>query len=98
MTHFVNCTKSPNAPNFSYNCKKSNNTSRARPIMCVSSTNERKTQVRWATTVGQKVGRRVSANNTLPKRSPCHVLDSDEMIVRSWCLKASKKYSGDGCA
>jgi len=53
-THFVNCTESPNLLNFSYNRKKVGNVSKARPTMCISSTNEGKTQVKWVATVGWK--------------------------------------------
>jgi len=54
-----------------------------------------KTQVKWDVAIGWKAWRWISANNTPPKRSPCHVLDLDEMIVKSLCLEASKNYSGD---
>jgi hypothetical protein len=66
--------------------------------MSVSSANEGKTQVRWVAIVGWKVRRKASANNIPPKGSPCCVLDSNEMIVKSLCLEAFDKYSGDGCA
>jgi hypothetical protein len=56
-THFVSYTENPNAPNFSCNCKKKGNTFEVKPIMHVSSANERKTQVGWATIVRRKVGR-----------------------------------------
>ncbi len=51
---FTSCTKIPNANNFSYNCKTTRTTSDVRPIICVSSTKERKTQVRWDITIRQK--------------------------------------------
>jgi len=54
FTHFVNYTKSLNASNSSCNHKKIGNTSEARPIMCISSTNEGKTQVGWVATIGQR--------------------------------------------
>jgi hypothetical protein len=52
----------------------------------------------WATTIGWSVQRWVNANNIHPKGSPCHVLDSDEMVVKSPCLKAFEKYNGNGHA
>jgi hypothetical protein len=66
--------------------------------MCVSFTNKGKTQVGWAVIVGWKVQKWVSVNNTYPKGFPCHVLDSNEMTMKSLCLEASEKYSGDGHA
>jgi len=56
--------------------------------MCRSFANEGKTQVGWATTVGWRTS---SVNNTPSKGSPYHALDSNEMIVRSPCLKAFEK-------
>ncbi len=32
----------------------------------------------------------VKANNALPKGSPCHVLDLDEMIMKSLCRETCK--------
>jgi len=58
--------------------------------MHVSFAIEGKTQVRWATTIGWKMWRWTSANNILPKGSPYHVPNSDEMAVGSLCLEASK--------
>ncbi len=52
-THFVGCTKSPNAPN-SYNRIKINNTFEAGPTMRVSFVNERKSQVGWVVIVGHR--------------------------------------------
>jgi hypothetical protein len=66
--------------------------------MSISFANERKMQARWVAAIGWKIWKWPSANNTLPKGSPCHVQDLDEMNVRSSCLEAFKKYSGDGCA
>jgi len=86
-THFVNYIERPNAPNSSCNYKKIGNTSNARPTMCVSSANEGKTQVRWVVAVKQKVRKWASANNTPSKGSPYHVLDWNEMIMKSLCLK-----------
>ncbi len=42
-THFVGCTESLSAENSSCNCKKIRTTFDARPIICISSTNEGKT-------------------------------------------------------
>jgi hypothetical protein len=65
--------------------------------MCISSANEGKTKVRWAIVVGQIVQRWTSENNIFLKGSPYSVLDLDEMIVKSPCIEASKKYSRHGC-
>jgi hypothetical protein len=97
-THFIGYIENPNASNSSYNCKKIGNTSKAGPTMCISSTNNEKTQVGWVVEVGQKARRWTNVNNTPLERSPRHVLNSNEMIVRSLCLETSKKYSGDGHA
>jgi hypothetical protein len=70
----------------------------AKPTMCVSFANETKTQVKWVAIVRHRVKKWVSANNTPPKGSCYCVPNSNEMIMRSLCLKTSKKYSGDGCA
>jgi hypothetical protein len=64
--------------------------------MCVSFANERKTQVGWVVAIGWKTWKWVSVNNIPPKGSPCCVLDLDEMIVRSLCLKAFKEYNENG--
>jgi hypothetical protein len=96
MTHFINCIENPNVPNSSCNRKKTSNTSDARPIMCISSANEGKTQIRWVIVIRQRVRR--WANNTPPKNSFYHVLGSNEIIMKSSCLEASEKYNGDGCA
>ncbi len=61
--------------------------------MCISFANERKTQIGWVVAIGWRTWKWTSVNNIPPKGSPCCVLDLDEMIVRSLCLKASKKYS-----
>jgi hypothetical protein len=66
--------------------------------MCVSFVNEGKRWIGWAVIVGRRVWKWASANNIPPKGSPCCAPDYDEMIVRSLCLKTSKKYNGDGCA
>jgi hypothetical protein len=53
-TYFINCTKSLNAENSCCNHKKTKITSNAKFIICISSTNEMKTQIRWAIVVGQR--------------------------------------------
>lgn len=58
---------------------------RQRPTICVSLVSEGKTQVRWAIIIEQKVQRCVKVNNAPPKGSPCHVLNLDEMIMKSSC-------------
>jgi hypothetical protein len=63
--------------------------------MYISFANEGKTQVGWITIVEQKTWRWASANNTLPKGSPCCVLDLNEMTMKSMCLETSEKYGGD---
>jgi hypothetical protein len=57
------------------------------PTMRVSFSNEGKTQVGWVVTIGQKAQRWANINNTPPKGSPCHVPYSDEMTMKSPCLK-----------
>jgi hypothetical protein len=47
-THFVSCTENFNAQNFCSNCRKTKITFDAKPTICVSSANEKKTQVGWA--------------------------------------------------
>jgi hypothetical protein len=59
--------------------------------MCISFTNEGKTQVGWVATVRQKSQRSVNANNTLPKGSPYHVSYLNEMTMKSPCLEAFEK-------
>jgi hypothetical protein len=66
--------------------------------MCISSTNERKTQVGWVVVIGQRIGRWVHVNNITPKGSLYCVSDSDGMTMKSLCLETSKKYIGDGRA
>jgi dUTPase len=51
-THFVDCIESPNVVNSSYNCKKIITTSKVGPTMCVSFSNDEKTQVRWVAAIG----------------------------------------------
>jgi hypothetical protein len=54
-THFVDCIKSPNAPNSFYNRKKTCNTFEVGSTMCVSFANKEKTQVGWTVAVGRRV-------------------------------------------
>ncbi len=84
-THFAGCTESFSAKNSSCNCKKIRTTFDARPIICISSTNEGKTQVKWAVIVRWKVWKWIRINNFPPNGSFCHVLDYDEMTMRSSC-------------
>jgi hypothetical protein len=46
-THFVAYIESLNTKNFSCNHKKTRTTFDTRPIICISPTNIKKTQVRW---------------------------------------------------
>jgi hypothetical protein len=87
-SHFVGYTKSPNAQNFCCNSKKTKTTSYARSSICISSINERKTQVRWVIVIGPKAQRWAWANNVLPNGSPYCVPNSNEMIMRSSCQEA----------
>ncbi len=68
--------------------QKTCNTSKAGPTMCISFANERKTQIEWVATIKHRTQKWVNANNNPPKGSYYHWLDSDEMIMRSLCLKA----------
>jgi len=74
-----------NVINFAYKCKKVGTTFETIPTICISSTIEGKTQVGWAFVVGQKTQKCVHANNVLPRKSPHHVLNFVEMIMRSLC-------------
>ncbi len=65
-------------------------TSDARPTICVPSSNEGKTQVRWVVVIGWKVRKWTRANNVLLNGYPCHVLDFDEMIMKSPCRETWK--------
>jgi hypothetical protein len=66
--------------------------------MCVSFTNKGKTQVKYTTVIGEKAWKLISANDTPPKGSPYCVPNSNEMTVKSLCLEAFKKCSGNGHA
>jgi hypothetical protein len=50
--------------------KKTSTTSEVGPTICISSTNEEKTQVWWVATIGLKTQKCVMANNISPKGSP----------------------------
>jgi len=54
VTHFVGCIGSLNVDNSSCNHKNVKTTFNMKLIIFVSSTKERKTQVRWVVVVGQK--------------------------------------------
>jgi len=58
--------------------------------MHISFANKGKTQVGWAIIIGWKMWRWANANNILPKGSPYHVPNPNEMAMRSLCLEASK--------
>jgi hypothetical protein len=58
--------------------------------------NEGKTHVGWAVIIRQKAQRCNKVNNTLPKGSPCCVLNSNVMSMKSSCQETCNKYSGDG--
>jgi hypothetical protein len=62
--------ESPNVTNFAYNCKKTSTTSEGGPTICISSTNEKKTQVGHVASIGLKTQKCVMANNISPKGSP----------------------------
>jgi hypothetical protein len=57
ITHFIGCIKSPNVEKIYCNHKKIVTSLNARPIIFVSSANERKTQIGLADVVGQKAQR-----------------------------------------
>ncbi len=85
VTHFLGWTKNLHVENSCYNHKKIITTFYAGLIICVSSTNEGKTQIHWAFVRGQKVRRWAWANNAPPNGSPYHVPNCDEMTMRSPC-------------
>ncbi len=96
ITHFVGYIKSPNVKNSCCNHKKVRTTFSVGPTICVSSSNERRTQVGWVVAIGWKVQKWTKTNNVIPIRSPCHVLDFDEMTMKSPCWETWKKYSAMG--
>jgi hypothetical protein len=51
VTHFVGCIENPNVENSFYNCKKIRTTFDAKPTICVSFANEKKTQAGWVVIV-----------------------------------------------
>jgi hypothetical protein len=53
--HFVDYIKSHNVKNYKYNCKKIGTTFDVGLIICISSTNKGKTQVRWVATIKQRL-------------------------------------------
>jgi hypothetical protein len=64
--------------------------------ICISLERERKNQVGWAIIIGQIMWRCVKVNNTPPKRFPCCLLNSNEMIMKSPCWKLTKNIVGMG--
>jgi hypothetical protein len=68
------------------------------PTICVSSTNEKKTQVGWVVAIRWIVQKWIRANNIPPNGSLCHILNFNEMIMKCPCQVTWKKYSGDGHA
>jgi hypothetical protein len=60
------------------------------PIICVSSPNARKTQVRLDVTIKWKA-QKWAKINVPPNGSPCHVPNPNKMIMKSPCQKAWKK-------
>jgi hypothetical protein len=87
-THFTDYIERPNTNNYSYNRKNVGTTFDARPIICVSSAKERKTQVRWVVVIRWKVRIWAKENNIPPNWSPCHVPNFNEMTMRSLCREA----------
>ncbi len=71
------------------------NTFEVRLTMCIAFANERKTQVEWVVVVGWRMWKWASANNIPLKGCPWHVLDLDEMTMKSSCLKTFEKYNGN---
>lgn len=90
--------ENPNVANITYKYKKIGTAFETWPTICLSLVNEGQTHVGWIVVIGQKMWRCVKTNNALPKRSPCCVVHSNEMILRSSCQEACEKYSGDGHA
>ncbi len=70
--------------------KKTKTTSDVGPIICVSSPNARKTQVRLDVTIKWKA-QKWAKINVPPNGSPCHVPNPNKMIMKSPCQKAWKK-------
>jgi hypothetical protein len=97
ITHFIGCTKRPNAENFYCNYKKIGTTFDVGLIICVLATNEGKTQARWVVVVGQRMWKWAKTNNILPNGSPYHVL-----ILMKWLWNPHvgnfKKHNEDGHA
>jgi hypothetical protein len=56
-THFNDCTKNPNVENSCCNHKKTRTTFDVGLTICVSSTNDGKTQVERVVTIGQRTQR-----------------------------------------
>ncbi len=97
-THFTSWMESFNVTNFAYNHKNVSVAFETRPIICISSTNERNSQVGWADVIGWKMKKCAKKNNVPPKGSFCHVLNLKKTTMKSICWKAYQKYNGDGLA
>ncbi len=69
VTHFVGCIRSLNVDNSFCNHKNVKTTFDMKLIIFVSSTKERKTQVRWVVVVGQKTEKRTKTNKIFPNGS-----------------------------
>jgi hypothetical protein len=69
-----------------------------KPIICISSNKNGKTQVGWVIAIGQKSQMWVKTNNIPPNGFPYCALDFNKMIMKSPCQEAWKKYCGDGRA
>jgi hypothetical protein len=91
----TNWMENPNAINFASICTKVGTTSKPTPTIYVSLANEWKTKVGWGVIIGQKVWKCVNVNNILFKRSLYRVLNSNEMTMKSSCIKACEKYCGE---
>jgi hypothetical protein len=94
--HFDGCAKTPNAGNFSYNCKNTRTTSDAGPIIRVSFAKEGKTQVEWVVIVRCRTQKWTRTNNVPPNGSTYHVLNFNKMTMRSPWWETWEKYCGDG--
>jgi hypothetical protein len=92
----MDCIKSHNVKKFSYNRKKTGITFDARPAICVSSTNERKTQVKWVVVIGQKTRRWTKTNNVPPNGSPCPIHDSNQITMNFYIGNFEKNIAGMG--
>jgi len=67
-------------------------------IICVSSTNKKKTQVRWVVVIRRLAQGWTKGNNALPNWSSCCIFDSNKMSMKSPNQEAWEKYNEDECA